>query len=811
MAILTASDADDGYIGSEHLLLGLLSAKTAQNAPCIAAKLLSSRGITAHTTAAMLDKPLPDPIRCSEPSAQIARISAAHVHFTPVLCRILARANEEAQRFLLEQNGNHAVIGSEHLLFSLLCENDAAAHHVLAALNLPLHELYGDVLSFLSAVAAEEAIFSGGKSTDTDDDVKHSKTADSFGTHTDALPFLLDMTACAADGKYNAVVGRDAEEEAVLRILLHRQKNNPCLLGDAGVGKTAIVEGLAARIVHGQVPSSLSRARIYALDLGGMLAGAKYRGEFEDRLKRVLASCQGHGSNAILFIDEIHMLVGAGASEGAVDAANLLKPALSRGEIRVIGATTKAEYDKSIGRDGAMSRRFQTVMVEEPDEDRAHQMLLALRPRMEQHHGVLIPEEVLRCAISVSVRCLPEFFLPDKAIDLLDDACAAVRTAAPLSAPSVLTAKERRDLALRSADLTAAQNAVHNRCTESFDDPLKTTSVPPTVQKEDIFTAAERRTGIRMTADEDIKMRYLTLEAQLNAVVFGQEQAISTIADVLRRQHTGLSDRQRPAASFLFCGPTGVGKTAVCETLAAILFDTPHAFLRFDMAEYREAHAAAKLIGAPPGYIGHDEGGILTSAIRHRPYALLLFDQIALAHPDVRHLFLQLLDNGYLTDSRGSRISFRHTIIVMTVNDHTEDRPVHPLGFTQPAAGSTENAVLSDMFSAEFLSRFDALIRFQPLDEAAGKRILRKQLTILASRLAERGISLAFDDALIAHLYQISPHKMGARGLYRTAEQTIETLIAQAMLNSTLRRGDCVQPIPENGTIRLNTKTDKSD
>lgn len=779
LAVSCSEHSGDGYVGTVHLLLGLMLAETDDNTPCVAAKLLRAHTMTAHAIAQI--QPLPKE-RFEEQITDVdtlyQRIVEAKEQFTPVLCRILSRAKEEAERFLIERRNGEAVIGTEHLLFSMLCENDAAAHHFLTQQNLPLHELYGDILSFLSAITAEEAIFSGLHDSQADD-ITNKKMADRMTEN----PYLLNMTASAAAGKYDAVVGRETEEENILRILLHRQKNNPCLLGEAGVGKTAIVEGLAARIAHGTVPSILQNVQIFSLDLGAMLAGAKYRGEFEERLKSVLSFCRRQESIPILFIDELHMLMGAGSAEGGADAANLLKPALSRGEIRIIGATTKAEYDKSIGRDGAMSRRFQTVTVEEPSEENAVRMLCALRPKLETHHRVQIPDETLHCAVRTAVRCLPQYFLPDKAIDLLDDACAASHSLH--SVQSAPTMEQERDTALLAGDLSAAQQAVQ-RATDKNESSI--TVSEPTVTEHDILCAAQRRTGILLTSDADTDEKYRLLEQKLNSKIYGQQKAIAQIAQTLLRCHTGLSAGKGPRASFLFYGPSGVGKTAVCEALAEMLYDTPHAFLRFDMSEYREAHTVSRLIGAPPGYIGHEDGGLLTAAIRHRPYCFVLFDEMEKAHPDIHRLFLQILDNGTLTDSRGNTVSFRHTVLVMTANTaNTEPRP---LGFQTSDPTLNDSQMLGQFFSDEFLARLDAKIRFLPLSEPTAHQILERHLHALAERLGNRGITLNIDHRVMTFLYHRSPKNHGARGLSHAVEQFAEPVIAHALLEQSIVFGD---------------------
>ena len=796
IAIRFSDAADDGYIGTEHLLLGLLTAKTENDTPCIAAKLLSARGIHA---AAVTETLYPSRKITIDPSTDTADMTAhiadAEPLFTPVLSRILIRAKEEAERFRLASGPNGEEVGTEHLLFSLLCETDAAAHRLLARQNLPLHELYGDILSFLSAVTAEQAIFSGSPDLSGDADVKSAEHPSARKDSTQAPSYLLDMTAQAAAGKYDTVVGRASEEESVLRILLHRQKNNACLLGEAGVGKTAIVEGLVARIAHGNVPARLSGARIFSLDLGSMLAGAKYRGEFEERLRRVLAFCREQTTPVILFIDEVHMLMGAGAAEGTVDAANLLKPALSRGEIRVIGATTTAEYDRSIASDGAMSRRFQCVSVEEPSEAAACDMIGALRPRLEIHHGVCIPRETVACAVAVSVRCLPEQYLPDKAIDLLDDACAAV-AAAHAHTADIHSAQKRRDDALLAGDLSAAVHAVHCNAAETEDRHMR-----PTVGKDDIFLAAQRRTGISLDA-EDHSARIARLRRQLEDTVIGQKEAIAAIIDALRRHSAALDTDRRTPLSFLFYGPSGVGKRAVCEAIADLLFDTPHAFLPFDMSEYREAHTVSRLIGAPPGYIGHSDGGMLTAAVRHRPYALLLFDGIEHAHPDVIRLILQILDSGTLTDSRGTAVSFRHTIVVLT-QDTSASHATRPLGFVSPSDTLTSDTVPKNILPIDVTSHVDAQIFFRTLDDTALSQMLQARLTSLVRRMADRGITLLTDDVLLPYLLRHLPKDRGTRVFCRMADQITEQPIAEALLDGTLQNGDRIRLTVIDNEVRL--------
>lgn len=791
LAIAAYIARDEDYVGTTHLLYGLLCAKNEDGSPCIAAKLLSAHNITAGALKTHLSVALPNDLTSILPT------ETPTPAFTTALSRIVSRAAEEAERFLLQKHGSTAVIGTEHLLFSLLCETDAAAHRVIAALNMPLHELYGDVLSFLSAVTAEESIFSSASDsvpaedpseTDTTQ-TAHKIAAHAAQTPTDARPSCLtDMTEAAYAGQYDAVVGREQETDSVIRILLHRQKNNPCLLGEAGVGKTAVVEGLAAKIVHGEVPLQLRDAHVYAVDLGGMLAGSKYRGEFEERLQKVLSFVRSKRNTSILFIDEVHMLMGAGAAEGAADAANLLKPALSRGEIRVIGATTSTEYDKTIGRDGAMSRRFQCVFIEEPDAENAYRMLSALRPRLMTHHKVQIPDETLRAAISLSIRCLSTQYLPDKAIDLLDDACAAVRFS---SQEMPRTARELRDHSLLEGNLKQAQSVVAHAAEQHTDLP-----VLPTVTPEDIAQAVQSRTGIALVSDEERIRRLQELENTLSSVLPMQPEAQHTIARTIRRKWAQLSSEEQPLVSLLLCVPDHFDAVRFCRTLTGQLFDSENALQIFDMRTYREGHTVSRLIGAPPGYLGHDDGGILTSSVRHRPHTLLLFDHIDDAHPDVVTLLMPMLQHGFLTDSRGDRISFRHSFLVMTA--HTPDTIRRPLGFSPSADRDRKIPTLPPGFP----DLFDACIRLPATAEESGRHLLLSHIAVLRERLSERDITLVLPDAVLSALLASAP-ATNAHALRQHTADTLEAPIAAAILDGTLIAGMTITAEAGDGGISL--------
>ncbi|MBP3918314.1 MAG: ATP-dependent Clp protease ATP-binding subunit [Clostridia bacterium] len=823
------------YIGTEHLLLSLLTTectaasenfnKNTTDAPkerCIAARLLFAHGIT--------EKGIRDQMAVYENTQPPRRITAentAPAHDasrkqTPMLHRILLRAEEEAKRFpaVGDDDMKNACIGTEHLLFALLCETDSVAAHMISAQNVPMHELYGDILSFLSAVTAETSILSKEaekKRGSSDTAKKAAPQTDNAAHAVSPEQYLHDMTADAMEEETysrNPTVGRDRETAQVIRILMRRQKNNPCLIGEAGVGKTAIVEGLAHRIVTNEVPDMLRDTRILSLDLGALVAGAKYRGDFEERLRSVIHYCAAH-PDVILFLDEIHMLMGAGAAEGAMDAANLLKPALSRGAFRFIGATTRTEYRRTIEADAAMARRFQTVAVEEPDADTAFVMLSAVRPKMEAHHKISIPDETLSAAIQYSVRYLPDFYLPDKAIDLLDDACAAKRLECSERCMKNNTVPDtnrqshplyQRDQALSHGDLAKAEEIMHSAAA-----PTSTLICPPTsmqqsisVTPDDIAAVVTLRTGIPACAHPDAEESsdLSSLESVLSASVIGQPDAISRTAAAYRRLRVGMRDANRPAASFLFYGPTGVGKTALCKALANAVFGTGDRLIRFDMSEYMEKHAVSALIGAPPGYVGYDAGGTLTEAVHHKPFSLLLFDEIEKAHPDVLHLFLQMLDEGHLTDSHGRGVDFRHTIIVMTTNAGTKEKHTAAVGFTAEsdtaASSLQENIIpqsLRDVFPVEFLNRFDAVIPFAPLSKDSITEICRLEINNAVLRAAENNITLHVTEPAVRVLAEhamLQAAAFGARPIRRIIADEIETPLTDGILCGSFGKGDAV-------------------
>ncbi|MBQ8577758.1 MAG: ATP-dependent Clp protease ATP-binding subunit [Clostridia bacterium] len=850
----TAVHYRHGYIGTEHLLYALLCGKTdgdAGETPCIAARILRSHGISQNAVRGALAALPAMPVSDTDSGTDKTELPPA---MTPMLKRILDRAQREAERFpalpMLAENGQNdkapdvpplpmigtptRSVGTEHLLFALLCETDSAAAHLLAAQNVPLHELYGDVLSFLSAVAAESDILGrdimpGGTRMnpaipDTDGTIRYTERSSSgghagagqdgkssgSGSAVSVMRFLRPMETDVT------VIGREAETEQVMRILLQKHKNNPCLLGDAGTGKTAIVEGVAQKLARGEVPAGLRGKRILSLDLSALLAGTRYRGDFEERLCAVVDWCSAH-PEIILFLDEIHMLMGAGAAEGAADAANLLKPALARGTLHLIGATTHKEYRRTIASDEALARRFRIVTVDEPDEETAIAMLSGLRGEMEVHHHVTLPGETLTAAVRYAVRYLPDRRLPDKALDLLDDACAAVSLAAQKNVDAASASHPdfrnqavlwERDRAILSGDLAGAEkmmsggrrmSGIRHKERDSDGKPASPLT-PPVVLPADIAGAVTQRTGIpiptgNLISEKTGPMHLCAneLAAQLSRSVIGQDNAISRIAAAYTRMTAGLARADRPAASFLFWGPSGVGKTALCRALAACIYGGEEHLLRFDMSEYMERHAVSTLIGAPPGYVGYETRGTLTEAVRKKPFSLLLFDEAEKAHPEILYLFLQMLDAGRLTDGHGERVDFTNTVIIMTTNAGA-DTAHRRVGFVQDTTGNNLSPsftpadpipdALLRAFPPEFLNRFDAVIPFAPLTEQAISEIVQNRLDALIRRAAENGMSLRITAAVKKYLSKAAFAQsalMGARPVVRLIADHIEAPLADAL------------------------------
>ncbi len=819
------------YIGSEHLLLGLLDEPES-----VAARILENHGVLApRVRNAVVEL---------QGEGSESQVTAADM--TPRLRKILQSAAAEASRF------GQTIVGSEHLLLAILQARDAMALRMLDTAEAPVEDVKRDVIAFLRAAPGSESEHDGtqngfGKPLGDGGADRNRTTRDSAtgsrpgrGTrdtdlgrrggeteeeHIPGAPTLSryghDLTRKAEAGFSDPTVGRDDECRRVIQILSRRQKNNPCLIGEPGVGKTAVVEGLAAKIAAGEVPEPLRDKRIVTLDLPSMIAGAKYRGEFEERLKSVMAEVRRDPS-IILFIDELHTIVGAGAAEGAVDAANILKPALARGEIQVIGATTVEEYRRHIEKDAALDRRFLAVMVEEPTPEEALCILEGLRARYEAHHGLTITPEAMRAAVELSVRYIPDRFLPDKAIDLIDEAAARRRMEA-VGQPDSLHEQEEavkrvhseREAAILARDFDRAARLREEECERRA--ALEAARISweashhaqdsLSIGADEIAEVVTGRTGIPVTRlPEDEGERLLHLEETLRTRVIGQDAAVSAVARAIRRGRLGLSDPQRPLGAFIFLGPSGVGKTELARALAAELFGGETALLRFDMSEYMEKHTVSKLIGSPPGYVGHEEGGLLTEAVRRRPYAVLLFDEMEKAHPDVFNLLLQILDDGHLSDSFGRRVDFRNTVIILTSNLGTDGTAHKTVGFGAGDSGERERAgmlgALSDVFRPELRGRVDEVVIFDRLGPLVTRRIASLLLDELSDRAARAGVRVTFDPAVAERIASEGQDpRYGARPLRRAAVKLIEDTLATEMLEGRIRIGDCVRGVLTEGKV----------
>ena len=777
------------YIGTEHLLIGLLGEGSGA-----AAKVLSSAGVDEERILELIENLI-------APSGNVIVADAGG--YSPRTIRVLENAAKEAERFKNEK------VGTEHLLIALIKEADCAAVRLLNTLGVNLQRLYVETLTAMGEdVSLHKDEFQNGKL---------AKKKDLEATPT-LNQYSRDLTQLAKEGGLDPVIGREEEMQRVIQILSRRSKNNPCLIGEPGVGKTAVVEGLAQNIVSGMVPDSVLNKRVVTLDLSGMVAGSKYRGEFEERIKKVLAEVKKAG-NILLFIDELHTIIGAGGAEGAIDASNILKPSLARGEIQLIGATTIEEYRKYIEKDAALERRFQPVTVEEPDEEQAVAILTGLRPQYEAHHHVKITDEGIRAAVQMSERYINDRNLPDKAIDLMDEAASRVRLGS-FKTPKQMKETEQRirelDIILEEAvrglrlgDAKAAREEKeellkrHAKQIKKYHKDAE--KKEPLVNENEIAEVVSSWTKIpvkKLTADESAKLA--KLEKTLHKRVIGQEEAVSAVAKAVRRGRVGLKDPNRPIGSFLFLGPTGVGKTEISKALAEAVFGNEQAMIRVDMSEYMEKHSVAKMVGSPPGYVGYDEGGQLSEKVRRNPYSVVLFDEIEKAHPDVFNILLQVLDDGHITDAQGRKVDFKNTIIIMTSNAGAQSivSPKH-LGF-----GSQDDekqnyeymkqGVMEEVrriFKPEFLNRIDETIVFHALTKEDMKQIV----TLLAKTLVERcrtqmEIELHIRDSVKAYIVETAyDPKYGARPLRRMIQSKIEDALAEEILAGRIKRGDRVE------------------
>ena len=793
-----AEDLGHGYVGSEHLLLGLIREEEG-----IAHRVLAEYGVTDEMVCSVLQRSVGKGVSGAAPSQGL----------TPRAKSVVELAVSEASRM------GSGAIGTAHLLMGLLREGGNMGLRILRTVGVDPNKMYSAVLKKLNDMPRAAA---GGASAPNREADKKNKTL---------AEYTRDLTEAARSGKLDPVIGRDTEIQRVIQILSRRSKNNPVLIGEPGVGKTAIAEGLAERIAAGDVPEELLDKRILSLDLSGMVAGTKYRGEFEERIKNTLNEVKKDG-NVILFIDELHTIVGAGSAEGAVDAANILKPALSRGEIRVIGATTLNEYRKYIEKDAALERRFQPVTVGEPTPEATLEILKGLRDRYEAHHKLTITDEALDAAVQLSKRYIGDRFLPDKAIDLMDEAASQVRMTAESSSPD-LKALEEKITALhrekndaiaaqdfeKAAQLRDIEKDYQEQVDIERDKWRKSLSQNRgTVTADDIAKVVAGWTGIPVTRlTEDESMRLLKLEEKLHQRVVGQDDAVTAVAKAIRRSRVGLKDPKRPIGSFLFLGPTGVGKTELCKTLAESMFGDENAMVRIDMSEYMEKHTVSRLIGSPPGYVGHEEGGQLTEKVRRKPYSVVLFDEIEKAHEDVWNILLQILDDGRITDSQGRTVDFKNTVIVMTSNIGARSLTAmgSKLGFSAEERDSDPDAekkfetareqVMAELrqtFRPEFLNRIDDIIVFRPLTEEDIREVARRMLKTVSARMETMGIHLDASDEAVAELAKegFDP-KYGARPLRRAIQSKVEDAVAEKMLDGTLKTGDTAKLAVEDDKL----------
>ena len=785
----------DNYIGTEHLLVALVRQEDS-----LAAKVLQGLGVSEKSLIDLIEELI-------SPEGGIA--VAEWDGNTPKLDQMLAQAEQEAIACGMDE------IGTEHLLLAMVRMQDTAGARILASMSVDTQKLFAELISAM------------GREGITYRENNANKRRKRGAGETSTLDqYARDLTDMARQGKLDPVVGREGEIQRVIQILSRRGKNNPCLIGEPGVGKTAIVEGLAQRIQLGMVPDSVADKRVMTLDLSGMVAGSKYRGEFEERIKRVIAEVMRAG-NIILFIDEMHTIIGAGGAEGAIDASNILKPAMARGEIQIIGATTIAEYRKYVEKDAALERRFQPVTVEEPTEEETEAILQGIKERYEKHHGITISDEAVHAAVTMSQRYIADRFLPDKAIDLVDEAAARLRLMEVKAPDQMLTLEEECKEAARgveeclmAGDVQGASDCRKQQAT--LEKKIKSLrkryehrkdKQQLVLTEDDVAQVVSIWTKIpvsRLNEKEAVRLR--NLEKTLHKRVVGQEDAVSAVARAVRRGRVGLKEPNRPIGSFLFLGPTGVGKTEISKALAEAVFGDEKAMIRVDMTEYMEKHSVSKMIGSPPGYVGHEEGGQLSEKVRRNPYSVVLFDEIEKAHQDVFNILLQVLDDGHITDSQGRKVSFKNTIIIMTSNAGAQ-AIVEPkkLGFAsvEDEKNSYEfmkNGVMEEVkriFKPEFLNRIDETIVFRSLNKEDMKEIV----TIMTRSLIERcktqlDIDLTIRDAVKKHLVEVSyDPKYGARPLRRRIQTDLEDPLAELILSGDVKKGSKVVVTMRKGKI----------
>lgn len=797
-----AKELEHPYVGTEHLLLGLRKVYSG-----VAGQVLANNGVQEENVEKVIEELI-------SPTSMLGVESRPE--YSPRLEYILEEGKVEALRF------REAEIGTEHLLLALLGDVDCVAMRILLTLNINPQKILRDILAVLGIEPKEyqEEISAGSNKKKTD-------VLEQYG---------VDLTQKAAEGKLDPVIGRKSEISRLMQILSRRTKNNPCLVGEPGVGKTAVIEGLAQQIAAGVVPDSMKEKRILTMDLSGMVAGSKYRGEFEERMKRLIQEVKNAG-NIILFLDEVHTIIGAGGAEGAIDASNILKPSLARGEVQLIGATTIAEYRKYIEKDAALERRFQPVTVEEPSEEQCLEILEGLKAKYEEHHHVEIEADALKAAVRLSSRYISDRFLPDKAIDVVDEACSKVSLRGFKAPESIyqleeLIEKLRVDLedAIRSGDMNEA--SVLNKEREDAKKKLDQTrsrfqkrmsEKEVVVTEDDMALVVAEWTKVpvqRLKESESARLQ--KLEQTLHKRVIGQDEAVSAVAKAVRRGRVGLKDPKRPIGSFLFLGPTGVGKTELSKALAEALFGNEEAMIRVDMSEYMEKHSVAKMIGSPPGYVGHDDGGQLSEQVRRHPYSVVLFDEIEKAHPDVFNILLQVLDDGHITDSQGRKVDFRNTVIIMTSNAGAK-AIVDPkkLGFNAKEDLADDYKQMKSnvmkeiklLFRPEFLNRIDEILVFHPLGKEEMKKIISLMCNELVKRAKEQlNIKLTIRDSVKKHIVETgTDQKYGARPLRRALQNQLEDRLAEALLSGEVKRDSEVVAGMSKKEIKFMPKATKQD
>ena len=768
------------YIGTEHILYGLV-----KEGEGIATKVLNNKGITEKKVRVKIEEILGRGREIKET-----------LGFTPRTKRVLKNAFLEAKRI------GYNYIGTEHLLLAIMKEGDCVAVRIITELNVEISKIYNEIAKVIN----EEEL---------DSEIKKdiSRINGSYSLTPTLNQFGEDITLQAEEGKFDNIIGREKEIERIIQILSRRTKNNPCLIGEPGVGKTAIVEGLAEKVVLGEVPESLKNKRIVGVDISGMVAGAKYRGDFEERIKKALNEVK-KVEDVILFIDEIHTIVGAGAAEGAIDAANILKPLLARGEIQLIGATTIEEYRKYIEKDSALERRFSPVDVGEPTEKETIDIIKGIRDKYEAHHNVKITDEAVKSAVTLSVRYITDRFLPDKAIDLIDEAASQVRMKMFTEPDEIKTLEERLEITSKEKE-EAIYNQEFEKAAKFRDIEIQTrkqleqeknrwkkakSKDITEIGEENIAEIVSKWTGIpiqRLTEDENQKLQHL--EDKLHERVIGQNEAVEAVSKAIRRGRVGLKDPKRPIGSFLFLGPTGVGKTELSKALSEILFDNENSMIRLDMSEYMEAHSVSKLIGSPPGYIGFDRGGQLTEKIRRKPYSVVLFDEIEKAHPDVMNILLQILEDGHLTDSQGREVDFKNTVIIMTSNlgaRHITDKK--SLGFgnieNDKEYDESKKEVIKELkheLRPEFINRIDEIIVFHKLNKNDIENIAQIMLKQVEKRLQKQKYIVEIDDGVIKTIIEQGfDSDLGARPLRRTIQNLVEDRISEEILSGKLKKNE---------------------